>query len=159
MPGADRRLRFSTLEATLEFARGLARLLAQGDIVLLEGELGAGKTELARAIIRELVGLPIAVPSPTFSLVQTYDAPHWPIAHADLYRLGDPEEVVELGLEEFSDLGVLIVEWPSRAGEGVFPATAILIEMNDIGGEHREIYLRSSDEGWRHRLAVILDAA
>jgi tRNA A37 threonylcarbamoyladenosine biosynthesis protein TsaE len=91
--------------------------------------------------------------------VQTYDAPQWTIAHADLYRLGDPGEVVELGLEEFSDLGVLIVEWPSRAGKDVFPPTAILIEIHDIGGEHREICLRSSDDGWRHRLACLLDPA
>jgi tRNA threonylcarbamoyladenosine biosynthesis protein TsaE len=155
MPGLDRSLRLASREATLAFARGLARRLAQGDVVLLEGELGAGKSELARAIIRELVGAAIDVPSPTFTLVQRYDTDAFPVTHADLYRIGDPDELVELGLDEAGDLGLLLVEWPSRAGPGWFPPSSLLIEIEDEGGEARHLRLTSADEGWRHRLASL----
>ena len=152
MPGFDRRLRFATREATLAFARGLARTLAQGDIVLLEGELGAGKSELARAMIRELVGAAVDVPSPTFTLVQHYDTDRFPVTHVDLYRIDDPDELTELGLDEAGDLGVLLVEWPSRAGAGWFPPSSLLVEIEGQdeggGGEARRLHLSSVDEGW-----------
>ena len=83
--------------------------------MLLEGDLGAGKSELARAVIRSLAGAEIAVPSPTFTLVQTYELPALEVSHADLYRLGDAGEVGELGLEECWQRGALLVEWPERA--------------------------------------------
>ena len=157
MPGLDRWLRFATRDATLAFARTLALDLRQGDVVLLEGDLGAGKSELARAMIRAMVGEAIEVPSPTFTLVQRYDTDYCPITHADLYRIDDHEELVELGLDEAGDLGILIVEWPLRAGEGYFPPSALSIRIEDEGGERRRLQLTSPDEGWRHRLAPMID--
>lgn len=157
MPGLDHRLRVSSLEAMHAFARGLARTLAQGDVILLEGELGAGKSELARGMIRARIGSPIDVPSPTFTLVQRYDGGDCPITHVDLYRVGGADELVELGLDEAGDLGVLIVEWPSRAGADWFPPSALRIKIADAGGDSRTLQLSSSDEGWGHRLAPLLD--
>lgn len=156
MPGLDLRLRVSSLAGTRSVARDIARCLAQGDVVLLEGELGAGKSELARGIIQEWLGAPVDVPSPTFTLVQRYDRGDCPITHADLYRINDLEELVELGLDEAGDLGVLIVEWPSRAGANAFPASALTVEIGDAGGDKRTLHFRSSDEGWRHRLAHLV---
>lgn len=156
MPGLDHVLNQVSREATLAFARGLARLLAQGDVVLLEGELGAGKSEIARAIIRQRLDAEVEVPSPTFTLVQTYAGPDCPVTHADLYRLTDPAELGELGLEEAGDLGILLVEWPERAGEGYFPPSALHLSIEPLAGEARRLRL-IGDEGWAHRLASLLE--
>lgn len=104
--------------ATNMFGRRLAARLVPGDIVLLSGDLGAGKTALARGILAGL-GHVGEVPSPTFTLVQSYEVPgvRLPVWHVDLYRLEDPEEVEELGLDEILADGALIIEWPERAGE------------------------------------------
>lgn len=108
--------------ATHRFARFLAGELKPGDIVALSGELGAGKTTLARAIIRALAGdETLEVPSPTFTLIQSYDTSRGPVVHADLYRVNDPEELRELGFEEASEAGIVLVEWPERAGSALNP--------------------------------------
>jgi len=101
--------------ATAELGTRLAARLRPGDIVALSGDLGAGKTALARAVIRTLAGdAALDVPSPTFALVQPYAADAAPLLHADLYRLGDASEVDELGL--FDDpSAIVLVEWPERA--------------------------------------------
>lgn len=97
--------------ATAALGRALAHVLRSGDVVALSGDLGAGKTALARAIIRTLLGdEELEVPSPTFSLVQPYDG----VLHADLYRLGTPEEAGELALFDHPD-DIVLVEWPERA--------------------------------------------
>lgn len=102
-------------EATELFAQDIAACVKPGDIIALSGDLGAGKTSLARAMIRALSNDPqLEVPSPTFTIVQHYDA-RIPIAHFDLYRIAVPEELDELGLEENSR-GLTLVEWPERAG-------------------------------------------
>jgi tRNA threonylcarbamoyl adenosine modification protein YjeE len=102
-------------EATAALGQRLAAALKPGDLVLLEGGLGAGKTALARAIVRTLVGDPgLDVPSPSFALVQPYEAPTGPVLHADLYRIVDPRELDELGLFERSD-AIVLVEWPERS--------------------------------------------
>ncbi|WP_196260054.1 tRNA (adenosine(37)-N6)-threonylcarbamoyltransferase complex ATPase subunit type 1 TsaE [Pelagibacterium limicola] len=98
-------------ETTDAIGTALAALLDKGDVVLLYGDLGAGKTALARAIIRARLGQPdMAVPSPTFALVQPYDG----IVHADLYRLAGEDELEELGLFD-DDRAVKLIEWPERA--------------------------------------------
>lgn len=144
-----------TRAATLAFARRLAALLMPGDVLLLEGDLGAGKSELARAMIQALAGAAIEVPSPTFTLVQTYATAAGPVTHADLYRIGDPDELIELGLDE---AGILLVEWPSRAGPGWFSAAAlhILITERPEEGEEARLLHLEGDAGWAGRLAPLL---
>lgn len=105
-------------EATRSLGKALTARLQIGDMILLRGDLGAGKTALARAIVQAHLaahGIAEDVPSPTFTLVQTYESPALLIAHADLYRIEGPEELRELGLAEFADEGVVLVEWPERA--------------------------------------------
>jgi tRNA threonylcarbamoyladenosine biosynthesis protein TsaE len=101
--------------ATNAVGARLAALLRPGDLVLLDGDLGAGKTALARAVIRALTGDPrLEVPSPTFALVQPYEAAGIPIIHADLYRLASEREIDELGFFDNPD-AIVLVEWPARA--------------------------------------------
>src|ERR1043165_9783204 len=103
-------------EATAALGAELALMARAGSIICLHGELGAGKTTLARSLIQALAGEEIEVPSPTFTLVQTYETTRVPVAHVDLYRLGAPEELSELGLDELLSTHQLIVEWPERLG-------------------------------------------
>lgn len=127
--------------ATDTFGRRLAARLAPGDIVLLSGDLGAGKTALARGILAGL-GHAGEVPSPTFTLVQSYELPgvRLPVWHVDLYRLEDPGEVEELGLDEILADGVLIIEWPERAG-GRWPE-ALHLTLADTGEGSRRLTAR-----------------
>ena len=125
--------------ATADLGASLAAQLVPGDIVLLEGDLGAGKTALARAIIRSLADDPaLEVPSPTFALVQPYDTPRGPVLHADLYRLGDAREVDELGLLDNSD-AIVLVEWAARSPEIVAAATMVVELAIPPGGEGRTV--------------------
>jgi tRNA threonylcarbamoyl adenosine modification protein YjeE len=118
---------------TVLFGEDIAAILKPGDVLALEGDLGAGKTTLARAIIRALAGDPsLEVPSPTFTLVQSYDV-RIPARHFDLYRLSDPDELLELGLDEARDEGAVLVEWPERAG-GLVGEDAIRIRLDEEGG-------------------------
>lgn len=111
------RIHLADDEATAALGAQLAAGLRPGDLVLLEGGLGAGKTALARAVIRTLAGDPsLEVPSPSFALVQPYEANGRPVLHADLYRIASPREIDELGLFERSD-AIVLVEWPERAPE------------------------------------------
>jgi len=124
--------------ATAALGASLARELGGGDIVLLEGDLGAGKTALARAIIRALAGDPgLDVPSPTFALVQPYDTARGPVLHADLYRLGDPREVDELGLLDNPE-AIVLVEWAERDPQLVAAATLVVQLAIPTGGQGRQ---------------------
>lgn len=114
------------------FGAALARHLRPGDTVLLQGPVGAGKSHIARAGIRALCGEGTEVPSPTFTLVQVYDGPDCEIWHADLYRLTDPDEVVELGLVEAMGSAILLVEWPDRLGP-YLPPDAIRLQLEPQG--------------------------
>jgi tRNA threonylcarbamoyladenosine biosynthesis protein TsaE len=116
----------------------LAKLLRGGDIVCLWGDLGAGKTTFARVLIRGLVGEPVEVPSPTFTLVQTYDTPQGEVWHCDLYRLNNPEEVFELGLEEAFHEAICLLEWPERLGD-ILPRRRIDITFHTINETTRTI--------------------
>src|SRR5688500_9443330 len=109
-------------EATERFAHVLAEELKPGDLVTLSGGLGAGKTTLARALVRTLAGDPeLEVPSPTFTLMQVYDGPRCPIVHADFYRLSGGYELVELGWDEMTENAISLVEWPERAQDALKP--------------------------------------
>lgn len=145
------------LAALRAFAARLARLLRPGDLVALEGELGAGKSELARAVIRARAGAAIEVPSPTFTLVQRYALADLVITHADLYRLGDPAELDELGLDEALGEGALLVEWPERAGDRL-PADRLRLRLSEPGGgppERRALRIEAGPS-WRTRLPELL---
>lgn len=124
-----------------------------GDVVALEGDLGVGKSELARAAIRARAGADIEVPSPTFTIVQSYDLPGLAIVHADLYRLGSPDEFLELGLDEALERAALLVEWPERAGESL-PADRLTVRLRLLDAEAREVTL-TAGPAWRQRLASL----
>lgn len=121
-------------EATGRLAAWFASRLAAGDCLLLEGQIGAGKSHFARALIRARLGRMEDVPSPTFTLVQSYDAGDVEIWHADLYRLTNPDEALELGLEEAFDTAICLIEWPDRLGGARPPgAIRIALSMKDDG--------------------------
>ena len=119
------------LAATAALGAAIAARLAPGDAVLLRGDLGSGKTTLARAILAAL-GVTENVPSPTFTLVQAYDTPRLTVSHYDLYRLKRESELEELGLDEALDQGAALIEWPERA-EGRLPADALTIHLQTDG--------------------------
>ena len=103
-------------QATERLVTDVAGALEPGDLVTLSGDLGAGKTTFARAMIRYLADNPnIPVPSPTFTLIQTYELPRFPVVHADLYRLEGPGELAELGFDDLPKDAVVLLEWPDRA--------------------------------------------
>jgi tRNA threonylcarbamoyl adenosine modification protein YjeE len=108
-------------QATLRFADDIASALEPGDLVTLSGDLGAGKTTFARALIRNVAGDDaIEVPSPTFTLIQTYELQRFTLVHADLYRLSGAAELAELGFDDLPDWAVVLMEWPDRAA-GLLP--------------------------------------
>ncbi len=111
------RIDLPDLDAMERYGAAIAEKLRAGDVVALTGGLGAGKTTLARAIIAGL-GYAGEVPSPTFTIIETYDAPplSLPIVHADFYRLDEPSELAELGLDDYREGAALIAEWPDHAG-------------------------------------------
>jgi len=129
-----RDIRLDDMQATVAVGRRIAAALRTGDALLLSGDLGAGKTELARAIIRARAGQAIDVPSPTFNLVIPYAFHDLLITHLDLYRLSTPDDVLELGFFDALDDGAVIVEWPDRLGD-LTPADAVSIAIDqDAGG-------------------------
>ena len=125
--------------ATLLLGDDVAAALRPGDVVALHGDLGAGKTTLARALIRALAGdRALEVPSPTFTLVQAYET-RFPVAHFDLYRLASPDELDELGFDEAAASSIVLVEWPERAGD-CLPGDAIHVGLAEEGtGRRAEI--------------------
>ena len=126
-------------DATNRLGAVIAHLLQPGDAVCLWGPLGAGKSTLARGLIRALTRADEDVPSPTFTLVQFYETADFSLAHFDLYRLTRPDEVEEIGLDEALDQGAVLIEWPERL-EGRLPADRLDIEIAMAGegaDEHR----------------------
>ncbi|HEV2598738.1 tRNA (adenosine(37)-N6)-threonylcarbamoyltransferase complex ATPase subunit type 1 TsaE [Sphingopyxis sp.] len=111
------------LAAAERIGAAIGAALAPGDVVLLSGDLGAGKTTLARAMLKAR-GLAGEAPSPTFAIVQPYAPPEvdLPIAHVDLYRIEAPDELIELGLDDYLYDGALLIEWPERLGDDGWPA-------------------------------------
>lgn len=126
--------------ALQRFVVDVAAALQPGDLVTLSGDLGAGKTTFARALIRYLAGdAGISVPSPTFTLMQTYELPQYPIVHADLYRLDGPGELAELGFDDLPKNAIVLLEWPDRAA-GFLPPDRMDVAFTlapQSGPEHR----------------------
>src|ERR1700745_1108087 len=115
--------------ATAHLMSDLALLMGPGDVIALSGDLGAGKTAAARAMIRYLADDDsLEVPSPTFTLAQTYELPPFPVLHADLYRINDASELDEIGLSPLPAGTVALIEWPERAG-GTLPPDRIDIAL------------------------------
>ena len=145
----------------------IAAALEAGDLVTLSGDLGAGKTTFARALIRHLAGDPlIAVPSPTFTLMQSYELPQFTLVHADLYRLNAPGELAELGFDDLPKGAVVLLEWPDRAA-GFLPADRLDIAFTlapRLGADHRNVrvtgYGSFAPRAERmHAIRTFLDAA
>ncbi|PKP79552.1 MAG: tRNA (adenosine(37)-N6)-threonylcarbamoyltransferase complex ATPase subunit type 1 TsaE [Alphaproteobacteria bacterium HGW-Alphaproteobacteria-2] len=141
-------------EATVRLAQPMAGHLRAGDAILLEGPVGAGKTHFARALIRALQhhagAEPEEVPSPSFTLVQTYRAGELEIWHADLYRLGDVGELAELGLDEAFERALVLVEWPEKLGD-MAPTDALRLVFSVPAGapDTRQISARGNARwGW-----------
>ncbi len=126
------------LAAMGAFGRRIAANLRAGDVVALSGGLGAGKTTLARAIIAAL-GHEGEVPSPTFTIIETYDALEPPLVHADFYRLERPAETEELGLDDYRGGSALIAEWPDHAGGFAHEPGCISIQLETVGEGRRAI--------------------
>lgn len=144
LAGRSCRLQLSSEAATTRLAEDLALCLKPGDLIALSGDLGAGKSFLARAIIRNLADDPeLEVPSPTFTLVQAYES-RIPVAHLDLYRLADESELAELGLEEMLEDGAALIEWPERGGTAL-PPPALTVELS-LNGDERTAVLTPSAE-------------
>jgi tRNA threonylcarbamoyladenosine biosynthesis protein TsaE len=118
--------------ATRRLGEAVARVLAPREAVCLKGVLGAGKTTLARALIRALTNAREDVPSPTFTLVQFYESERLTLAHFDLYRLATPDEAMEIGLDEALDDGAAVIEWPERLGRRL-PHDRLDIELLIVG--------------------------
>jgi tRNA threonylcarbamoyladenosine biosynthesis protein TsaE len=141
--------------AMTAFGEWLARLVGAGDTILLEGQLGAGKTHLARSVIAARLadaGLAEDIPSPTFTLVQTYEAGSLTILHADLYRLGHADEIAELGLADAFGSALCLIEWPGRLGPWT-PPGALTIRIDDSDGTGRRLLLSGSGARWAAILA------
>lgn len=147
-----RLLPLADTDAAARFGRRLAAQLRRGDAVLLSGELGSGKTTLARAVIEALTG-ETDIPSPTYTLVQSYETPAGlTLLHADLYRLEEAGELEELGLEEGWREGIALVEWPDRLD--VLPADRLEIDLEILPEGGRRAAL-TGHGSWERRVGEI----
>lgn len=142
-------LRLKDEKATADFGASLAAVLRVSDVVALEGPLGAGKTTLARGLIGAFAGA-AAVPSPTFTLVETYSGAAGELWHFDLYRLEKPVDVWELGLEDALEDGIILMEWPDRIA-GLLPENALRLELAILDGGARQLTAQGP-QNWRARL-------
>lgn len=139
------------LAAMNSFGVRIAAQLQVGDVISLSGDLGAGKTTLARAILKAL-GQQGEVPSPTFTIIESYDAPplRIPAVHADFYRLDDPSELRELGLDDYREGAAMIAEWPDKAGGFSHEAACLQVTLQIVGQGRVAIVEAGAD--WLDRL-------
>ncbi|WP_281973376.1 tRNA (adenosine(37)-N6)-threonylcarbamoyltransferase complex ATPase subunit type 1 TsaE [Ruegeria faecimaris] len=149
------RITLNSPEDTTKFASRLGAILHPGDILLLQGEIGTGKTHFARSLIQSLMTRSEDVPSPTFTLVQVYDTRKGEIWHCDLYRLSAVEEVEELGLAEAMEQAICLIEWPEKLGL-LTPGSALTMtfETDPDMLDMRHITLTWTDEKWAQKLEV-----
>jgi tRNA threonylcarbamoyladenosine biosynthesis protein TsaE len=141
-------------EDTRALGAAVARVVRPGDVIALRGGLGAGKTTFARGFIRHLTGSPEEVVSPTFTLVQTYEASPAEIWHFDLYRLAKAEDVFELGLDDALTGGIVLIEWPERM-ERLLPPRRLDVELT-VAGSGRQARL-AGDASWSTRINAVRD--
>ncbi len=145
-------LQLTKPEQTDALGASLAEISRAGDCILLQGQIGAGKSALARAFIRHRFGQDTDVPSPTFTLVQTYEDKDVDIWHADLYRLSDPQEAVELGLIDAFELSICLIEWPEILGD-LAPSNSLDIQLTVTPNAH--VAQLSFDDTWGPRLKAL----
>ena len=142
---------------TCEIAALIGARLAPGDVILLHGDVGAGKTHFARCLIQSQLAIPEDVPSPTYTLVKTYPGPVAEIWHADLYRLSGPDEIIELGLSDaFSD-AICLIEWPDRLGPHEPPGALHLALAPGAADDARQLRFSASDPRWADILKGVCD--
>jgi len=142
----------NTLQETQKWALILAALLEKFDVVALKGNLGAGKTTFARFLIQQLTSLQEEVPSPTFTLVQSYETNKGPLFHFDCYRLEHPYEALELGIEDSFTTGISLIEWPEKI-EIFLPQNTLLLDFEAGPTRHLKIY---GNKRWEERLNPFL---
>ena len=133
---------------TRRLAAALGGHLRPGDVILLSGDIGAGKTAFARALIRSLQDTPEDVPSPTFTLVQVYDTRWGEVWHADLYRIARVSEIEELGLSEAFASAICLIEWPDRLGDLTPPGALDLALTSGPEDDTRTARLSWADPRW-----------
>ena len=138
--------------AMAAFAAEIAALVHVGDTLLLSGQIGAGKSAFARGFIRAKLGRMEDVPSPTFTLVQTYETDDGDIWHCDLYRLTHPDEALELGLDEAFETAICLIEWPDRLGDAAPPDA---LELAFAAGPTSHEVIISGSTAWQERLRVL----
>jgi|SRR5580692_2608891 tRNA threonylcarbamoyl adenosine modification protein YjeE len=143
--GFSKAVPLADLKATAALGAAIARMLAPGDCVALAGDLGAGKTTLARAILRAL-GVGEIVPSPSFTIAQAYETARVPVHHFDLYRIENTGELDEIGLDEALDAGAALVEWPERAAERL-PRDTLFVALS-IAGDTARLARLSGPAKW-----------
>ena len=143
--------KIKSLEETKELAESFSALLHVGDIVALYGNLGVGKTAFTRFMVQHLCGKNEEVPSPTFTLLQTYETENFDIYHFDLYRLKKPEEVYELGIEDAFYDGVSMIEWPEKMGN-ILPLNKILKIEISVENQIHIFKFSSNNSNWKERL-------
>lgn len=145
-----------TAAATQALGAALARVARAGDVLALVGPLGAGKTTLARAFVQARAGAAIEVPSPTFTLVQIYEVDGPAIWHVDAYRLQDPAEAVELGLEDALETAIVLIEWPDRLADLISDRALGVVLSAAEDGAGRSVRLIPPPTGdWPDRLAQV----
>lgn len=149
---ASRGFALADLRATESLAGRVAALALPGDVIALAGPLGAGKTAFARGFITALSGGPVEVPSPTFTLLQTYATPHATVWHFDLYRLERAEEAYELGIEEAFVEGISLIEWPERIAP-LLPPERLTVSLSEAAEAGARQALLTGRGSWAQRLA------
>lgn len=149
--GASRATTLENPAATAALAAQLAGIARVGDVLALWGDLGMGKTAFARAFIAARAGETLVVPSPTFTLLQTYDLPNGPVWHFDLYRLASPDDVWELGWEQGLSEAILLVEWPQRLGD-FLPADRLDVSFAQGDGPEQRLVRLAASGAWETRL-------